>query len=89
MKFEGGILELIASGSIFQAIELVDLTRNTSDTEAAIKNGFDGLESYLDQMNAKLENLSKEMLKEHTLMHKKMLKALLTLNVCHRNYVRD
>ena len=58
MKVEGGSLELFSSNCINQAVEVVELIRNTRDTEEASKNGLDGLKSYLDQLNAKLTMFS-------------------------------
>jgi hypothetical protein len=89
MNVEGGSIELLNSGCIYQAVEVVDLIRNTRDTEAAGEKGADALKEYLDKLNAKLDMLSKETLKEMTDGKRKGLASLITLNVNHRNLVKD
>lgn len=89
MNVAGGTLELLDSGCIYQAVEVVDLIRNTKETEEVGQKGADALKEYLDRLNDKLEKLSLESRKDMKEWRRKAISALITLNVNHRNIVKD
>ena len=89
MNVEGGSMELFNSGCIYQAVEVVDSIRNTRDAEQAGEKGADALKEYLDKLNVKLDMLSKETRNEMKDGKRKALNSLITLNVNHRNLIKD
>jgi len=89
VKMEGSVLDLVYSDCIYQAIEVADCIRNTSETEEARNGGLDSLKAYLEKLNAKLEILSLEQKKELSPTKRRYIFGLLTLNVSHRNFVKD
>jgi len=89
MGINGDSLALFKSDCINQAIEVVDMIRNTRDTEEVADKGPEAIKEYLDKLNAKLEMLSKETRNDMLKCKRVLLTVMITLNVNHRNMVKD
>jgi hypothetical protein len=83
------VIDLVKSEYLHQAIEVVDLIRITAQVEEAQNNGLNGLKECLDQLNSKLEDLSKEALNELKPKNRRTLNAVMTLNIAYRNFLAD
>jgi hypothetical protein len=89
VAFTGTVIDLIHSNHIHQAIEVADLIRTTSEVEGASNHGLNGLRVCLDMMNKKLEDLSKEALKDLSKAKREILSSVTIMNIEVRNFLAD